>query len=420
MSNKSSRFKKLRYLLSTLKFNQNEFLWGLVIATLFSLFIYLEIFDLHFLLLNSIIAIYVFYKIFKATQGTLVVAGFFIGLFWFYWVGFSFMYVDMMLAIPFVSLVFGMVFSFTFWIIGFTQKIYFRLPLIFLLSFYDPFYFNWFRPELLLLHSYFGVTLWQYALFLSSIALYVHFQKQRFALLAFLLLLGSINFTVATTKPLPFTVTVEHTDIQQEQKWLRSQLEPILDMNFLKIHKAIKENKELVVLPESTIPLYLNLYPSLENQLKELSHKISIIIGSLYMHEQKPYNATYYFHNGEEDIAKKMILVPFGEYIPLPKFIRKYINDLIFQGGADYETAKTPTDFILNGIKIRNAICYEATCELFYKDGVRYITALTNNGWFRPSIEPVLQKLLIGLYAKRHGVTVLHSVNGSPSEIIHP
>ena len=420
MSNKATRFKKSRFLLNSLKFNRYDFLNALFIAILASLYLYLEFFGFRFYLLNSIVAIYVFYRLLKASQPVLMLTAFFIGLLWFHWVGFSFSYVNMSWAIPFVALFFATGYALSFWIIGFSQKIYIRLPLIFLISFYNPLYFDWFRFELLLVNSYFGVTLWQYALLLITVGSFIYFEKKRYAPFIFIALLASVDYSTPQIKDLPLKVEVGQTMISQEKKWLGSELDTILDMNFRMIDEAIKEHKELVLLPESTFPLYLNQYPSLEAALKERSHYINIIVGSLYLEGQTPYNATYYFHKGEKQVAKKMVLVPFGEYIPLPKFIRKYINDIIFQGGADYETASAPTDFLVKGTKIRNAICYEATCELFYKDGVDYIVALTNNGWFLPSIEPTLQKLLIKLYAKRHGVTVMHSVNGSPSEIIRP
>ena len=46
--------------------------------------------------------------------------------------------------------------------------------------------------------------------------------------------------------------------------------------------------------------------------------------------------------------------------------------------------------------------------------------AVTNNGWFVPSTEPNLQRILLRYYATKYGKAIYHSVNGSPSEIITP
>jgi apolipoprotein N-acyltransferase len=53
-----------------------------------------------------------------------------------------------------------------------------------------------------------------------------------------------------------------------------------------------------------------------------------------------------------------------------------------------------------------------------YRDAPPYMIAISNNGWFTPSIEPTLQKLLMRLYAKRYGKIVWHSANESVSEVI--
>jgi apolipoprotein N-acyltransferase len=118
-------------------------------------------------------------------------------------------------------------------------------------------------------------------------------------------------------------------------------------------------------------------------------------------------------------VAKKTILVPFGEYIPLPAFIKEWVDRVIFDGASDFVTADKPTDFIIHGVKFRNAICYEATRKELYTPDVRYMIAMSNNGWFTPSIEPTLQKLLIQFYARQNNTVVFHSANSGGTGIIY-
>lgn len=113
-----------------------------------------------------------------------------------------------------------------------------------------------------------------------------------------------------------------------------------------------------------------------------------------------------------------MVLVPFGEYIPLPKFAQKMINEYFFAGQADFVEAKEPTDFMIDGVKFRNAICYEATCQEIYNGDVNYVIAISNNAWFEPSIEPTLQKLLMRYYARKNGATIYHAANYKGSGVI--
>jgi len=162
----------------------------------------------------------------------------------------------------------------------------------------------------------------------------------------------------------------------------------------------------------------MNKTPKLMQELKKASKKITIIAGALLSENNLNYNVTYMFHNGKYEVAKKLILVPFGEYIPLPKFAQKIINNTFFQGGSDFVTAKKPTDFIIKGVKFRNAICYEATCKELYTGDVKYMIAISNNAWFTPSIEPTLQKLLLEYYGRKNGVTIYHAANVRGTGII--
>jgi len=43
---------------------------------------------------------------------------------------------------------------------------------------------------------------------------------------------------------------------------------------------------------------------------------------------------------------------------------------------------------------------------------------LSNNGWFTPSIEPILQRLLLQYYSQKYGTTIYHAVNMSDSYVI--
>jgi len=162
----------------------------------------------------------------------------------------------------------------------------------------------------------------------------------------------------------------------------------------------------------------MNHNPELIQKLLSLSKKISIVAGSLLRENNHNYNVTYLFENGEYKVAKKLILVPFGEYIPLPKFAQDLINDMFFSGASDFVTADRATDFLIKGVKFRNAICYEATCQEIYEGEVEYVIATSNNAWFAPSIESTLQNLLLKYYARKNGVIIYHSANYKGSGVI--
>jgi len=407
--------------MNTLKnfFTIQQFKISLIISLCFSAFIYFFHFGFEFYLLNSLLGLYAFYLLIISDRKTLLLSGFFIGLLWFYWVGFSFQYYDIGWAIPFVSVGFALGFALIFWLISWPSHPLLRALMLFLLSLLEPLDFNWLQPELLFLHSYFGIEKWQYALILLALALFVYFREKR-GYLFLLLLLLAFDFSTQPEHKLPLDVTLVQTTLRQDLKWNPYYIPGTIKNNFDAIDQAIKEKKELIVLPESAFPLFLNHHSALVQRLKEKSKNIAIITGSLYEEDRQNFNATYFFLDGKIQIAKKMVLVPFGEYIPLPSFLAKPINRAVFGGTSDYICATEPSDFIIKDVVLRNAICYEATCHELFEGSPTAMVATSNNAWFMPSIEPSLQRLLMHFYARKNNTIILHAANGAGGGIIYP
>ena len=386
------------------------FLYGILTAIFFSSFIYFEHFSITSKLINTIFGIASLTLLLYAPKKSILIAGFTIGILWFYWIGYSFKYYGVAYIEPFITVGFGVIYMLFFGVLALTKKIYIRAILLFLLSFFEPFDFNWMQIELLFVDSYIGVFKYQLVLVLLALSLPSYIKKPfRFASL--ILIIFALNFEQNKPKEAPLKIKLIQTTIKQEQKWEASQLSPTIKMIYKNIQKAIDKNYAIVVFPESVFPLYMNKNPLLLEQLLQISKKITIVAGSLLYEDNKSYNVTYIFQDGKYKIAKKLVLVPFGEYIPLPKFAQKFINDTFFAGASDFTTAKKVTDFEIKGIKFRNAICYEATCQEIYQGDSKFVIAISNNAWFAPSIEPTLQKLLMRFYARKNGVVIYHSAN---------
>ncbi|MBU1659505.1 apolipoprotein N-acyltransferase [bacterium] len=390
---------------------------GIITAILFSAFIYLEHFGITLKFFNTIFAVASLALLLYIPKKAVLVAGFFIGLLWFYWIGYSFKYNGVGFLTPFVTFGFALIYMLFFGILSLTNKVYLRAIFLFGLSFFEPFDFNWLQIELIFIDSYLGIFKYQFAMVLFALTL-PYYIKNKFKYTPLLLILLSFNFHMPQIQEAPLKIKLIATDLKQERKWVNAFKNDIIAENLFQIQKAINEGYDLVVLPESCFPLFMNTHPLLQAKLEELSYEISIVAGALLYEDEKNYNVTYFFENGNFEIAKKLVLVPFGEYIPLPQFAQKIINDYFFAGQADFSIAKEPTDFIIKGIKFRNAICYEATCQEIYEGDVHFIIATSNNAWFAPSIEPTLQKLLMKYYARKNRVTLYHAANWQGSGVI--
>ena len=410
MINKITKFKNSKPLYFDLA-------CGFITALLFSAFIYLEHFGFTLKLLNTVFGILALSMFLHMPKRAVLIAGYLIGLLWFYWIGYSFEYQGVGYMTPIITIGFGFIYMLFFGVLSLTNKVYIRAILLFALSFFEPFDWNWLQIELLFVESYIGIFKYQLILVLMALSLPSYIKKP-FTYLPLILILFAFNFNSPIQNESKLKIKLVKTDIKQEDKWLRQNLTPTLKMVYKEINLAINDGYDLVVLPESVIPIYLNKNEKIIDSLKLASKNISIIVGSLMSENSKHYNVTYLFENGTYSIAKKLVLVPFGEYIPLPKFAQKFINDTFFSGASDFVRAKKPTDFIIKGEKFRNAICYEATCQEIYEGDVKFIIATSNNAWFSPSIEPTLQNLLLRYYGRKNGVTIYHSANYKGTGIV--
>lgn len=387
-----------------------QILYGMCTALFFSAFIYMEHFELTSKLLATFFGLSAIALFLYMPKKSIFIAGFFIGIFWFYWIGYSFEYTGIGFLTPFVTLGFGLIYMLFFALLAFFKQPAFRAMALFALSFFEPFYFNWMQIELIFVESYIGIEKYHLALVLLALAS-PHYMPKKFRFAPLLLLVAALNFQAHEPSYAPLQIKLVATDIKQENKWLKGSLQPTISMIFQQIHEAKEEKYDLIVFPESVFPLFLNKNPLLIEELQKLSFDIAIVVGALLRENGENYNVSYIFENGDYTIAKKLVLVPFGEYVPLPKFAQDFVNNVFFAGQADFSIADTPTDFTIKNVSFRNAICYEATSQRIYENNPQYLIAISNNAWFAPSIEPTLQNLLMRYYARKNNAIIYHSAN---------
>ncbi len=407
------------FLLKRVYFNKILIIKGLITAILFSSSIYLSYFDIEVKLVNTILAIFSLYLLLTIPRISLFYSGFFIGIFLFYWISFSFIFYDLNYLIPLVILSLAIFYGFFFLSISIFNNIYAKIISLFILSFIEPFSFNWLKFELLFVNSYLDITKISFALVLLSILLLV---KNKKILFFFPILLTYFITVPNTVNQSSLKIYLPEYSFTQDFKWNKNNLDEIIATNLKQIDFAIKNSYEVVVLPETTFPILLNTNKKIMNILFKKSKEITIITGALFYENKEYRNSTYIFSKGKLQVAHKVVLVPFGEAIPLPEILKNLINNTFYNGAKDYVKAKKASDFTINNVTFRNAICYEATTDKIYEDlnEVKYVIASSNNAWFTPSIEPVFQKLLMKYYAKKYDLIIYHTANGSKNEVITP
>lgn len=384
--------------------------------------------------LNTIFALLAVASVLKVDRKYRFYFGFFVGILWFYWMSMSFThsYSSITHFIPVALLLIGLVYGVVFYIVLFFNALVWRIFTLSAIGHIAIFGFDWMVVPALFSFTILKVGAFSFMFILFFVALCLHYhQKSRDsnkkeakkrnlkkASLALIPLIFMIDFSHIDVE-IPPKIFISQMDVNQQIKWLE-EAQVVSERNFGVIDEAIARGDRMVILPETAFPFALNTFEDILQNLLEKSSQITIITGAWHFDNNKSFNSTYIFENGKVEIKNKTFLAPFGEYFPLPKFLSGTFSKIT---GLNYglEEANDNINDVDSAIfPFRSAICYEATKREMYEDNPRTMVVISNNAWFAPSIEPVLQMMIIKYYARLYGTLIIHASNGSRSMIISP
>lgn len=139
--------------------------------------------------------------------------------------------------------------------------------------------------------------------------------------------------------------------------------------------------------------------------------------------EPSPLNAMMMINKSGEIVANynKSHLVPFGEYIPLRKYLPSYIRP-ITNTIADFKSGNGPeTISIANLPKLGAVICYEIifpTAVVDKENRPEWLINFTNDGWYGDSAGPHQHLVATQMRAVEEGITIIRVANSGISAII--
>jgi apolipoprotein N-acyltransferase len=118
----------------------------------------------------------------------------------------------------------------------------------------------------------------------------------------------------------------------------------------------------------------------------------------------------------------KMILVPFGEYVPLSRIL--WFVPKLVPGVGDFVPGAGPTLFALGDARFAVLICYEAIFPDFVRGlvgrGADFLVNQTNDGWFGNSRAPFQHLTMAAVRAIENRVPMVRVANTGISAVVRP
>ena len=221
-------------------------------------------------------------------------------------------------------------------------------------------------------------------------------------------------------------VGVVQGNFQQELKWEESLREETLRTYLSLTDTAVQKGAQLVVWPETAVPSFYQAEPELIERLRQFAsdRDIHLIFGSpgyeIAGREILLYNRVYHLSpDGSEEFYDKIMLVPFGEYVPLAGLLP--FVDRMVPGEGEFARGTWGGPFN-TPVPSGALICYEISIPSLgrreVRDGSLMLINVTNDAWFGRSWGPYQHLAVSAVRAMENRVPILRAANTGISAII--
>ncbi len=289
----------------------------------------------------------------------------------------------------------------------------------------------------------YGFNIFCISLFMSPALLILRKNRKDFFVCIFFLLspiliylYGDIytkNFYKAEKKTNDFVIRAISSNIDIDRFYNNIQPSLIIS-DLIKISEPDLDKRILFIWPEGMIPSVLQdeliEYKHLFNDKFSVNHLIGLGINSNSINQgiQKRYNS-FSIYDNQLNLLKsynKNNLVPFGEFLPLEKILKKIGFQTITNNYQSF--SKGDKRDIINikkdkfDIKILPLICYEIiySGKLYENNNFDYLINISEDGWFGKSIGPK-QHFAHGIFRTiESGKYLIRSANNGTAAIINP
>lgn len=283
---------------------------------------------------------------------------------------------------------------------------------------------------------------------LYSIFDYVYENKRNKTLRNILVILLIASWSVATyihknfrwteRTGSPIHVSLIQGNIPQLLRWDPNEIQKTLKLyqglTAYDLHSKIKP--DIIIWPESAIPLPLPEAQPLLNDLDKAlkNYQVALMTGVPVQTKNPKTNQIAYYNallsiGDGHGIYFKQQLVPFGEYVPFEKWLRKLMGLFNLPMSTFISAQDSPEPLIAKSFKVAPAICYEIAYPNLVRKAVKsksntpladFIVTVSNDAWFGNSIGPNQHLEIAQFRALETGRYLLRATNTGLTATINP
>jgi len=190
-------------------------------------------------------------------------------------------------------------------------------------------------------------------------------------------------------------------NVPQEEKWEASARLKILDAHVEATRRAAEKGANLVVWPESSVPLPLTSEPAYRTLLEDLARALDVdlLVGSVHYErhgepEMLIFNSAFLLRStdasGDHQRYDKIHLVPFGEYVPLRRWLGP-VEKLVVEAG-DFTPGGRIAVMRARRARLAAFVCFEAIfpslVRRFAREGAQILVNITNDAFLGDTAGP--------------------------------
>jgi len=218
------------------------------------------------------------------------------------------------------------------------------------------------------------------------------------------------------------TVALVQGAVPQELKWREDQFQ-----STLRLYRDLTEQavgNDLIVWPEAAIPTLYDYLTSYLDGIERMAAEggSTVVLGVLTGTLEDFQNALVALTEPRQFYYKRH-LVPFGEYFPVPGFVREWLRlmNLPYIDAERGPPGQPPLDVV--GERLAITICYEAVFgaeQLHSLPESTLLVNVSNDGWFGNSIGPHQHLQIARVRAAEAGRYMLRAANTGITAVIDP